>query len=100
MILEGILRKDLLGVQFNILADQANPSHVLESYAFSFQYLECIPGGHRQVAGLALSGSCGKSVTTTNVRSGLDKIIRRLIEIDITLPSLPGKLSSRSPVIV
>lgn len=98
MTLEGILRKDLLGVQFSILADQANPSHVLESYAFSFQYLECVPGGHRQIAGLALSGSCGKSVVITNVRSGLNKIIRRLIEIDVALPNLPGKL--KSPIIV
>lgn len=96
MILEGVLRKDLDGVQFSIFADRENPSHVLESYAFSFQYLERIRSEDCQVFGLALSGPCGKSVTVTSARSGLDRIIRRLIEIDITLPNLPGKPFSKS----
>lgn len=92
MVLEGVLRKDLHGVQFNIIADKESPSHVLESYAFSFQYLERTRNEDCQVVGLELSGPCGKSGTITSVRSGLDRIIRRLVEIDLTLPSLPGKL--------
>lgn len=89
------MRKDVHSVRFSIFADRQKPSHILESYVFSFQYPENAHDEDGQVIGLALSAPCGKRVTITSARSGLERIIRRLVEIDITLPNLPGK---RTPV--
>lgn len=84
------MQKDLSGVQFSIFADVANPSNVLESYTFSFEYSKRISGGEHQLIGLALSGPRGKPVSMTSARSGLEKLVGRLIQIDVTLPDLPG----------
>lgn len=90
--MEGILGKKLSSVLFSIYADKNNPSHVLESYMFSFRTIEDI-SGNPQAFGLAFSGPHGQPVTITSARAGLKSIMDALRLVESQLPALPGQSS-------
>ena len=86
---EGVLKRSLEGVQFSIYADRTKPSHLLESYTFSFQYGRGVHGPKRERAGL--SGIDCASFTGVEARSGLKKILDQLHIQSELLPALPRK---------
>lgn len=90
VVMEGILGKKLSSVLFSIYADKNNPSHVLESYTFSFQSSKDA-GGNSQALGLAFSGPHGQPVTITSARAGLKSIVDALRLVESQLPALPGQ---------
>lgn len=91
MILEEVLKKRLTSVRFTIYADVENPSDILESYTLSFQYAEHARSEDSEIVALSLAGPHGEPMTMKGAISGVQKIIKRLIEIDINLPALPGQ---------
>lgn len=90
MILEEILKKSLTSVRFTIYTDVENPSNILESYTLSFEYTEHTKSGNPQIVAFSFAGPHGEPLTMKGAISGVQKIIKRLIEIDINLPPLPG----------
>lgn len=68
--------------------------NILESYTFSFDYHKDVSNGssngRSQIVGLRFSETNGLPVTITSARSGLARIIDRLLVMDIRLPALPG----------
>lgn len=72
--------------------------NVLESYTFSFDYHKDVSNGNSngnsnggsQIVGLKFSDADNVPVTITSARSGLARIIDRLLVMDIRLPALPG----------
>lgn len=68
--------------------------NILESYTFSFDYHKDVSTGSNigrsQIVGLRFSEIDGVPVTITSARSGLARIIDRLLVMDIRLPALPG----------
>lgn len=65
--------------------------NILESYTFSFDYHKDVSnGGRSQIVGLKFSETDGVPVTIRSARSGLARIIDRLLVMDIHLPALPG----------
>lgn len=67
--------------------------NILESYTFSFDYHTDVSNGRSQIVGLKFSETDGVPVTIRSARSGLARIIDRLLVMDIRLPALPGQLS-------
>lgn len=71
--------------------------NILESYTFSFDYHKDVSNGsssaRSQIVGLKFSETDGVPVTIRSARSGLARIIDRLLVMDIHLPALPGKPS-------
>jgi hypothetical protein len=61
------------------------PLKVLEKYSFSFQYAN----GTLQSMTMSKYGKVSLSLDT--IRGDLCQMIRRIIELDTTLPRLPGK---------
>lgn len=88
--MEGVLGKKLSSVLFSIYADKNNPSHVLESYTFSFRTSKDA-NGNSQALGLAFSGPHGQPVTITSARAGLKSIVDALRLVESQLPELPGQ---------
>jgi hypothetical protein len=78
------------GVQFSIYADKANPSHVLESYTFSFQYTGSRKYAKRQLSGMAGWGSAGISINIGAARAGLRNMIDQIYDYHQNLATLPG----------
>lgn len=68
--------------------------NILESYTFSFDYHKGVSNGssngRSQIVGLRFSETDGVPVTITSARSGLARIIDRLLVMDVRLPALPG----------
>lgn len=71
--------------------------NILESYTFSFDYHKDVSNGsgnkRSQILGLKFSETDGVPLTIRSARSGLARIIDRLLVMDIRLPALPGWLS-------
>lgn len=69
--------------------------NILESYTFSFDYHKDVTNGsssaRSQIVGLKFSETGGVPVTIRSARSGLARIIDRLLVMDIHLPALPGQ---------
>ena len=91
MILEEVLKKSLTSVQFTICADMENPLDVLESYTLSFKYSEHAKSEDSEIVAFSLAGPLGEPLTMKGAISGVQKIIKRLTEMDINLPALPGQ---------
>lgn len=71
--------------------------NILESYTFSFDYHKDVKdlsngssSARSQIVGLKFSETDGVPVTIRSARSGLARIIDRLLVMDIHLPALPG----------
>lgn len=82
------MRKNLCGFQLSVFADEQNPSHVLESYDFTFQYNEHAKIRNPQLVGVAIPGIDGKPVTITSARAGVEAIIHHLYGMEAFLPDL------------
>ena len=78
------MRHFLASVQLNIILDKKQPSEVVESYTFTFNYEET------HLKGLAISSGTRQPVTIKSAKHGLNMMIRYLIELIQTLPDLPG----------
>ncbi|EFQ97393.1 hypothetical protein MGYG_00433 [Nannizzia gypsea CBS 118893] len=93
-VFDALERNVLEAVQLTVFVDKENPSHVLESYTFSFNYTEA--GVNELKKGLE-AVSLETKVHTTEVKTfrtakqGLEMIIRRLITLSTFLPILPNK---------
>lgn len=89
-ILEGLLRKNLSAVQFSIITGSKDPSNILESYTFNFQYIDNDSNTDRRLIGLTLLDPHGEPVTIISARYGLLQIVHHLIKLNVNLPALPG----------
>ncbi|KAL2040969.1 hypothetical protein N7G274_006427 [Stereocaulon virgatum] len=91
IIFEAVLNNSLDGVQFSIYADKVNPSHVLESYTFSFQYTGSRKDAKRQLSGMAGLGPAGVSSSIGAARAGLRKMIDQIYDYHQILATLPAE---------
>lgn len=89
-ILEGLLRKNLLTVQFSIITGSKDSSDTLESYTFDFQYMHNDTDTDPRLIGLTLVDPHGEPVTIISARYGLLQIVHHLIKLNVNLPALPG----------
>jgi hypothetical protein len=80
----------LAAVQFSIITGLKDPSQILESYTFNFQYLENDDNADRQLVGLTFHDPRGEPVTIISARYGLLQIVHHLIKLNVNLPALPG----------
>ncbi|EZF35487.1 hypothetical protein H101_00974 [Trichophyton interdigitale H6] len=93
-IFDALEKNVLEAVQLTVFVDKENPSHVLETYTFSFNYTE---GGVNELKKGLEAVSLETNVPTTEVKTfrtakqGLEMIIRRLITLSTFLPILPNK---------
>lgn len=87
--LQGLLRRNLLAVQFRITTQPKDTSPLLESYTFSFQYRANDDDTDRQLVGLTLADPHGEPVTIHSARSGLLHIVHHLFKLNGSLPALP-----------
>ena len=92
-IFEALSRSFLSAVQLSIVLDKDHISKVIESYTFSFKYIDTasIEAPGKRLQGMMISGSHGRPVTINNARAGLETISRYLIQLTQYLPDLPGK---------
>ena len=89
-ILEGLLRKNLSAVQFNIVTGSKDPSNILESYTFSFQYSENENKTDLQLVGLTLLDPHGEPINRASAKHELFQIVSHLIKLNVYFPALPG----------
>ncbi|EGD93486.1 hypothetical protein TESG_01030 [Trichophyton tonsurans CBS 112818] len=93
-IFDALEKNVLEAVQLTVFVDKENPSHVLETYTFSFNYTE---GGVNELKKGLEAVSLETNVPTIEVKTfrtakqGLEMIIRRLITLSTFLPILPNK---------
>ncbi|EFE41270.1 meiosis specific protein Hop1, putative [Trichophyton verrucosum HKI 0517] len=93
-IFDALEKNVLEAVQLTVFVDKENPSHVLETYTFSFNYTE---GGINELKRGLEAVSLETNVLTTGIKTfrtakqGLEMIIRRLITLSTFLPILPNK---------
>lgn len=89
--MDGIQRHTVATVQFSIYSDQENPSNVIESYRFSFEYAQTPGFASHQLAGMALSGSNGTSINVKSAMSRLERVHDCLYNWSNFAPDLPGE---------
>ena len=87
----GIQKHTIAAVLFSIYSDQQNPSRVIESYRFDFQYIEIPENPSHQVCGMTLAGPDGVSVSGKSAMSRLEKIHDCLYNWSNNAPDLPGE---------
>jgi hypothetical protein len=75
-----------------VFVDKDAPSHVLESYTFSFKYTGAAGDVNNRLASVSLEtvGCTAEMKTMRTVKLGLEMIIRRLITLSAFLPILPS----------
>ncbi|KAI5298365.1 DNA binding protein, partial [Ascosphaera atra] len=91
-VFQALHRNILEAVQITVLADKNKPSHVLETYTFTFSY-SGTPSLDKRLASISLdaNGSQTEIKTLRSARSGIEMIVRRLITLSSFLPRLPSK---------
>ncbi|OAL62938.1 hypothetical protein A7C99_5323 [Trichophyton rubrum] len=93
-IFDALEKNVLEAVQLTVFVDKENPSHVLETYTFSFNYTD---GGVNELKKGLEAVSLETNVLTTEIKTfrtakqGLEMIIRRLITLSTFLPILPSE---------
>ncbi|KAI5309368.1 DNA binding protein, partial [Ascosphaera atra] len=91
-VFQALHRNILEAVQITVLADKNKPSHVLETYTFTFSY-SGTPSLDKRLASISLdaNGSQTEIKTLRSARSGIEMIVRRLITLSSFLPRLPSE---------
>ena len=82
-------------MNFSVTQDDTDPSKVIESYTFFFEYHTDLATGQQSLSGVSLGGPTGDRVLMRCIRRGLEPIIDRLIEYSMRLPELPGEFRAR-----
>ncbi|KAM5455468.1 hypothetical protein McanCB49686_003726 [Microsporum canis] len=92
-IFDALERNVLEAIQLTVFVDKQNPSHVLESYTFSFNYTEGVQALKRGLEAVSLETTVHSTEVKTfrTAKQGLEMIIRRLITLSTFLPILPSK---------
>ncbi|EEQ30460.1 conserved hypothetical protein [Microsporum canis CBS 113480] len=92
-IFDALERNVLEAIQLTVFVDKQNPSHVLESYTFSFNYTEGVQALKRGLEAVSLETTVHSTEVKTfrTAKQGLEMIIRRLITLSTFLPILPNK---------
>ncbi|KAF3490534.1 uncharacterized protein GIQ15_00051 [Arthroderma uncinatum] len=92
-IFDALEKNVLEAVQLTVFVDKENPSHVLESYTFSFNYTRGVHELSRglETVSLETTGRSTEVKTFRTAKLGLEMIIRRLITLSTFLPILPNK---------
>lgn len=75
-----------------MFVDKENPSHVLESYTFSFAYTGGVKDLKNRLSSVSLetTGCTAEMKSFRTAKLGLEMIIRRLITLSTFLPDLPS----------
>ncbi|KAF2089473.1 DNA-binding protein [Saccharata proteae CBS 121410] len=88
---EALKLNILRAIQLNVLEDAMEPSKVVETYTFTFNYLRSPQTGVQTLTGLQVQCPRGKAVTVKNAKYALQAFIRRLMSFCATLPNLPER---------
>ncbi|KAF2493327.1 hypothetical protein BU16DRAFT_583445 [Lophium mytilinum] len=87
---DALKRGHLRAIQLNIFEDADNPSNVVETYTFTFNYVRS-PDRSVAVVGIEMTGPNSESVTIKNAKYAMQMFIRRLMTLCSTLPDLPSR---------
>ena len=82
-------------MNFSVTQDDTDPSKVIESYTFFFEYYTDQATGQQSLSGVSLGGPTGDKVLMRCIKRGLEPIVDRLIEYSMRLPELPGKFGAK-----
>ena len=82
-------------MNFSVAQDDTDPSKVIESYTFVFEYHTDQATGQQSLSGVSLGRTTGETVLKRCIKGGLEPIIDRLIEYSMRLPELPGKFRAK-----
>ncbi|KAK5015328.1 hypothetical protein LTR39_002675, partial [Cryomyces antarcticus] len=87
---EALKRNVLRAMQLNLSENAADPSNVVESYTFTFNYARSTDDA-LSLEGLEMKGPHGEHVPIINAKHGLQMLVRRVMAICCTLPDLPRR---------
>lgn len=86
---DALKKKLLRAFQIELSQDVDNPSHILESYMFTFAYTE-EPDGVKRLDGVVMDHPDGGQVTVRDVKKALQLFTRKIIESCKFMPALTG----------
>ena len=87
---DALGKKVLQALQIAISQRAETPSHVVESYTFTFSY-QTTPEGGKTLENVSMQDPTGAKLTVKNVRYAISMFVRRLVHFCSTLPGLPEK---------
>jgi hypothetical protein len=91
-VFDALSKNILDALQLTIFVDKNEPTHVLESYTFTFNYTGTRGDASSRLASISLAAGGRESEVKTfrTAKQGLESIIRRLITLSAFLPVLPS----------
>lgn len=84
-IFEVLERGWLHAVEFIITASTAFPLQVVEKYTYHFRYQD------GEFQGVSIPGKVGRVVSLKTIKQDMRAILKRILEFDRLLPTLPSK---------
>jgi meiosis-specific protein HOP1 len=92
-VFDALEKRFLLAVRISVSEFEARPNCAMESYTFTFAYLENADGS-KELDGITMKGHYGGEVTVQNTQQGMQKFNRQLVLFCNSLPTLPRKTRS------
>jgi meiosis-specific protein len=86
---DALSKRVLHAIQINISENAENPTHVVESYTFTFRYQSSAEGA-KTLAGVTMQDPTGADTTVKNIKYALQMFIRKIVKLCEMLPELPG----------
>lgn len=90
-VLEGVRQGTLDEAHFYICPDPVDPTKVIESYKFCFQYSNVDLQNTRQLAGMAFLEPGPQPVPVTNIKKSVYALLAIADSLARKMPDLPGK---------
>ncbi|KAI9741347.1 MAG: DNA binding protein [Cirrosporium novae-zelandiae] len=90
-VFDALKKRVLSTLQLAIFTDKEDPSKVIESYTFTFQYTGNVHDPNRRLTGIGLQGPKGKPVLLPDVKFEVERVVRLLCVLTQMLPRLPDK---------
>jgi meiosis-specific protein HOP1 len=90
-VFDALEKRWLLAVRISVCELENRPDCAMESYTFTFAYLQN-EDGSKDLDGVTMKDSSGAEVTIQSTQRGMQKFNRQLVLFCNSLPTLPRKI--------